>query len=167
MRIVVLDERTDLQGLRTRLLGDQAVSDSAFERLKSLNPHVNFKKIPAGTVLLIPDLPDLRKGESSSVAGDAFDVLRKQLLASVSAAGTRVRDGYDALLAQQKEVSAVVDSAAFKPALEADPGLKEQVEAGSQVFEQDREQAKAADETLKALQREAEAELTALAKLLA
>lgn len=126
---------------------------------------MNLEKIPAGTVLLIPDLPGLREGESSSVMGDAFDAVREGLLASVDAVGARVRGSYEALRAQQKEVSAVVKSAAFRRAL-ADPTLSEQVEAGTQVFKQDREEAKAADETLKALKEKAGAELAALAKLL-
>lgn len=167
MRMIIIDERTDLQGLRTRLVGDKAISENALDGLKNLNPHVNFKKIPAGTVLLIPDLPGMRRGVTSSVHGDVFDSLREQLLASLKATGVRVREGYDALLAEQKEVSAVVKAAPFKRALEADPELKEQLEAGMAVFKQDQEEAKAVAEELKALQSEAGAELAALAKLLA
>ena len=166
MRLIVVDERTDLEGLRKRLVGGKAVTEGALERLKSLNPHLNLEKIPAGSVLLVPDLPGLRKGETTSVAGDPFAALSETFLAAVDAAIARARDGAKALLSEQKEVSAVVKSAAFRRALEADPELREQVETAAQVFKQDQEEAKASGETLKALRQEAGAELAALAKLL-
>jgi len=166
MRTIVVNERTDLRGLRTRLLGERPLAEGALESLARLNPHVNLEQIPAGTVLVVPDLPGLRKEETSSVSGDAFASLREQLLASVDAVGGRVRGGYEELLAQQKEVTAVVRLAAFRRAVEADPDLKEQLETGTQVFKEDREKARAADETLSALKEEAVAELAALAELL-
>jgi hypothetical protein len=165
MRTIVIDEDTNLEGLRARLLGERPFAGTALERLKSLNPHVNFKKIPAGTVLLVPELPGLRKGETTSVTGD-FDTLREDLLGALDASRARVRSGFEALQAQEKEVGTAVRSAAFRRALELDPELQGQAEAGMQAFKQDRETAKTTAEELKALRQEAMTELTALGKLL-
>lgn len=166
MRIIVIKEGTNLQDL----LGDKAGSVSTLDKLKNLNPHVDFSvgfgNIGPGTVLLIPELPGLRIAESSSVTGEAFDALRDQVLASVDAASTRMRSGFDALLTEQKAVAVVLKSAGLRRALEADPKLKPQINAAAQVFKQDQQQAKAADATLKVLQKQATAELDQLAKML-
>jgi seryl-tRNA(Sec) selenium transferase len=87
------------------------------------------------------------------------------MLASVDAAASRVRGGYEALLTEQKEVAVVLKSAAVKRALETDPDLKLQIEAATQVFKQDQQRAKEAEQTLQTLQ-QAKDELGALAKLL-
>ena len=166
MRTIVLDKATSVEELRARLLGEKPFPDGALEKLKGLNPHLAFKRIPAGSVLLLPDLPGLRKDEGSSVTADPFDGLEETLLAAVDAAATRAREGARALLAEQKEVTSVIKSAAFRRAVEADPALGEQVEAAAQTFKQDQEDAKANAETLKALRQETAAELAALAKLL-
>jgi hypothetical protein len=167
MRTFVVEKGThSLKSLSTLLLGNKAGSASALDQLKNLNPHVDFKKIEPGTVLLIPDVPGLRGAAGASVTGDAFDELREQVLASVRAAGARVSSGYDARLNEQKEVAAVLKSGGLERALKADPELKPQIFAATQVFKQDQQQAKAADETLKALQQQATAELAQLAKTL-
>lgn len=166
MRMIVIDKKTDLRALSTRLLGEEAGRSSALDKLKDLNPHVDFKTIEPGTVLLIPDAPGFRDAESSSVTGDAFDALREQMLASVEAATSRLRGGFDALLTEQKEVAAVLKSAAVRRAIEADPDLKPQIEAATQVFKQDQQQARDVEKTLQTLQEQAAAELAALAALL-
>lgn len=90
MRVTVIDKK-NLQ-VFSKLLGDKIGSGSALERLKNLNPHVDFKKIEPGTVLLIPDAPGFRDAESFSVTGGAFDALREQMLASVDIAASRLRE---------------------------------------------------------------------------
>jgi hypothetical protein len=164
MQVIVID-KNNLQAF-TQLLGDKIDSGRALDQLKNLNPHVDFKKkIEPGAVLLIPDALGFREAESFSVTGHAFEALREQMLASVDAAASRVRGGYEALLTEQKEVAVVLKSAAVKRALEADPDLKLQIEAATQVFKQDQQRAKEAEQTLQTLQ-QAKDELGALAKLL-
>lgn len=163
MQVIVID-KNNLQAF-SRLLGDKIGSGSALDQLKNLNPHVDFKKIELGTVLLIPDTPAFHHAESLSVTGGAFDALREQMLASVDAAASRLRGGYEALVTEQKEVAVVLKSAAVKRALEADPDLKLQIEAATQVFKEDQQRAKEAEKTLQILQQTKD-ELDALAKLL-
>lgn len=164
MRVTFIDEK-NLQAF-TQLLGDKIGSGSALEQLKNLNPHVDFKKIEPGTVLLIPDALGFHDAESFSVTGHAFDALREQMLASVDAAASRLRGGYEALLTEQKEVAVVLKSAAVKRAIKADPDLEPQIEAATQVFKQDQQQARDAEKTMQTLQEQAAAELASLTQLL-
>ena len=166
MRMIVIDQASDLQALTTRLFGANGDPGGAVDKLTRLNPHVNFKKIVAGTVLLIPEDAGLQAGQTASVTGDAFAALREQMLASLDAASSRVRDGYDARLAEQKDVASVLSSAAMKRAIEIDTALKPQVDAAAQVFKDDQQQAKLANDTLKAFQQQAGAELDRIAKML-
>ena len=166
MRMIVIDEATDLQALTARLFGANGQADGAIDKLTQLNPHVDFRKIAAGTVLLVPEEVGLQAGQTVSVTGDAFAVLRDQILASLDAANSRVRDGYDTRLAEQKDVASVLNSAAIKRAIETDSELKPQVDAAQQIFKDDQQQAKLANDTLKAFQKQAGAELDRLAKML-
>ena len=166
MRMIVIQQATDLQALGTRLLGAKAGAGNGLEALKNLNPHVDFGRLGAGTVLLVPDLPGLRDGETTSIAGQAFVAFNEQVLSDVDDATVRVRAAHAARLADQKDLGALLKGAALRRAFDADPELKSQADAAAQVFKQDPADAKAADETLKALKDLAGIELVALGKLL-
>lgn len=169
MRMIVVDTKTSLKEVSASLVGEGASAKeakSSLENLERLNPHVDVKKIPPGTVLLLPDVPRAGETTSVSVQGAAFTALRDQLSASVEAARARVRAGYEAQAAQRDEVTAVLKLAAVKRAIDSDQDLKGQVDQSAEVFKQDQGQAKASDELLKSMQAEASAELDALAKLL-
>jgi hypothetical protein len=166
MRTVLVDEASDLEGLKTRLVGSRTLSAANLEKIKRLNPHVDLERIPAGTVLLIPELPGLRARVSSPTAGDALTSLADSLLAAVDAARERVTRGFADLEAEGHEVTAAMRSPAFRRALDADPELRAQVEAAAEVSRRDRERASAVEEILGALKDEAHGELDAVAKLL-
>lgn len=166
MRMIVIKQGTDLATLSARLLAGGTGNEGALQSLQRLNPHVDFRAIEAGTVLLVPDLPGLRAGESTSISGEAFAAFQQQVSGAVEAAVARVRSGYEALAAQRQDVTAVLKSAAVRRVIEADPDLKSQLDAATQVFKQDQQRAKDAETTLQALQ-QAKDEMQALAKLLA
>ena len=170
MRMIVIEQAIDLQALTTRLLGAKAGvgagAGASLDTLKHMNPHVDFERLGAGTVLLVPDLPGLRDGQTGSIAGQAFDTFSQQVLAGLDEAATRVQAGHAARLTDQKELVALFKGAALKRAFESDPELKAQADAYAQVFKQDPADAKAADETLKALKDGVGAELAVLTKLL-
>lgn len=166
MRMIVVKVRTSLKELSVSLLGDAAGSTRAVENLQQLNPHVDFKKIEPGTILLVPETSGAPAGDTVPVGGEAFGAMRDELTAAVTAASARVRTGYDALAGQRADVTAALKLAAVRKAIEADPDLKAQVDASADVFKQDQAASKAADAELKAMQAEASAELDVLAKLL-
>jgi hypothetical protein len=164
MRMIVIKQGTDLQALGARLLG--AAREGALQSLQRLNPHVDFKRIEPGTVVLVPEQPGLREGESASVGGEAFGAFSEQARAALEATATRVRSGHEARLAQQKDVAAVLKSPALKRLLEADPDLKKELDAALQVFKDDQQAAKESEKLLKTLQDESAVELAALGKLI-
>lgn len=164
MRVKVINSRADLQAIGTRLGAERAAR--TLEEIERLNPHIDFRKIERGTVLLVPDLAAEGDDEERSVQGDAFTELRSQVTAALTASGARVRRGHEALADEAKEVAAAFKSAPLKRAMEADPELKAQVDAATAAFKEDAAAAKTADQTLKALQEEVGKELESLAKLL-
>ena len=156
MRVLVINSRSDVQQLRSR------------PDIEKLNPHVDFKKLETGTVLLIPDPPAAAgaAAEGLSIQGQAFEDLRVEVSKALEASGARVRRGYEALSEEAKELNATLKLAAVKRAVDADPELKQQVDAAAAVFKQDAADAKTADQTLRAIQQQATDELSALSKLL-
>lgn len=168
MRMIVIKQGTDAQALGSLLLGNAAGKQALLQRVEQLNPHVaDFERIEAGTVLLIPDVPGLKAGESASVGGQAFDALRAQVGASVEAMGTQVRKGYATMATERADVTAVLRNPALRRVLDSDPDLKPQLEAAAQVFKKDQQNAKDSETMLKTLQQGALAELDVLARLLA
>ena len=163
MRVTVINSNTLAAFSQWR---EKIGPGSVLEQLKNLNPHVDFTNIVAGTVLLMPETPDFNDAASASLAGDAFDPLREQMLASVEVATSRVREGYAALLTEHKEVAVVLKSAALKRALESDPDLKPQIEAANQVLKRDQQAAKDAEKNMQTLQEQAAAELASLMQML-
>ena len=166
MRMIVIKQSTDFKSLGTLLLGPNAGSSKTLEVIKQLNPHVDFNRITAGSVLLIPDAPDLKAGETVSVSGETFGAFTQQAMAGFDAAATRVSAAHSKRLTDQKEFSGLLKLAAIKRALESDPELKNQFDAASEVFKQDQVQAKVAEESLKLIKEGMGAEFAALAKLL-
>ena len=167
MRMIVIKQRTDLQALGAQLLGAGAAREGALQSLQRLNPHVDFKqRIEPGTVVLVPEQPGLREGESASVGGEAFESFSEQVRAALEATASRVRSGHEARLAQQKDVVAVLKSPALKKMLESDPDLKKDLDAALQVIKDDQQAAKESEKLLKTLQDQSAAELASLTQLL-
>jgi hypothetical protein len=164
VRIIVIDEK-NLPAI-SRLLGAKANSPQ-LEGLLELNPHVDFKKLVLETVLLLPDTVELDGAVSASMADGAFDALRTQMLSTVDAVESRLTQGYEALLAEEKAVAGALKSTAMKAALKVVPELERQIEAAAQVFRDDQQQFQAVQRTMRNLKELATAELDSLVKMLA
>ena len=165
MRMIIVKQPTDLQALSERLLGKGSVSKVVLQSLERLNPHVDFGKIEAGTVLLVPDVPGLRKGESAPVSAEAFEEFQQQIMEGLDAAVARVNRGYETLGSQRKELSAILKPVAVKRILEGDADLMRQLDEATEVSKSDQQRAKEAEKTLQVL-RHAKMELALLAKRL-
>lgn len=167
MRMIMTKDSISLETLSTMLLGGNAGNAARLEELKKLNPHVDFKKIAPGSVLLVPDSPDFKSGEAKSVSGEAFSALQDQLTASVALAIGQAGQNHTTRLAEWRDVNAALKSPAVKRRIEADPELQPQLEEAAKLFKQDQEAAKAAESMLKTLKEDVAVELAALAKILA
>jgi vacuolar-type H+-ATPase subunit I/STV1 len=170
LRTFVVSKSTTLKSLTASLAGEGAGAGeeapaARLATLQRLNPHVvDLDRIPAGTVLIVPDVPKAR-AESSSVAGPGFSEFAEQVRQAVAATSQRVGASYAALAEQQKEVAAALKSAAVKRQVDADADLQKQAKDAEAVFKADQQAAKAAQQTLEALHKEVEEELAALAKM--
>jgi len=163
-KIIVGKKDRDLKAIAKRVLGDP--SGGGLQALKQLNPHLEGDSVAADMLLLVPELPGLRAGESTSIGGEAFDAFAGQVLAALDGTAERVRAAHAARRVEQKELGALLDSAPLKRAFEADPELRAQAAAAAQVFKLDQAQSKEAEETIAALKAMVGTELASLAKLL-
>lgn len=165
MRLIVL-KADSAQTLNTRLSGTPAGDpSSSLERLKLLNPHVDFGRLSAGTVLFLPDAPDIEAADSRTLDGGAFEAFASDLENGVQAAAARTRAGYERLSADRSEVGAVLKTAALKRLVESDGALKAQLDEVNAQFAKDQRDAQDAVKQLEAMQKEAAAEMAALGKL--
>ena len=166
MRMIVINQNTDLKALGARLFGIDSARESALAGLQRLNPHVNFDRMEPGTVILVPEQAGLRDGESVSVSGTAFEAFAVQARSAVEGIAAHVRSGHENRLAQQKDFAALLKSPALKRLFESDPDLKKEFDAAQQTFKDDQQAAKESDSLLKALQEQSALELAGLGKLL-
>ena len=166
MRTILIKQAMDLQQVGAKLVAKSANADTAMNALKTLNPHVDFKKIAAGTVLLVPDSPGFKTAESDSVEGDAFDDLAKQLETGVNDASNAAQQGWTDLLAEEKDLTAAFKLVTAAKRTDVDPAIKALIDAATQQFKTDQTNAKPASDSLKAMQSEVETELAELGKLL-
>lgn len=168
MRMFVIKEETDLAGLSAKLLRarlPETSADAAIDRLKALNPHVDFTRLAAGTVLLVPDTPELKKGASTSLGGETFEAFVKEVDTGLRSSSARVKQGFERLSVDRTSVSDVLKTAAVKRLVESDPALKKQLESADAQFKEDERKERAAQELLKTTQKQAIEELTGLARL--
>jgi hypothetical protein len=168
MRVFVIKEETDLAGLRAKLLRariDESSASAATDRLKALNPHVDFTRLAPGTVLLVPDAAELKQGASTSLGGVTFEAFVKDADTGFSNSSARIKQGFERLSAERTAVAAVLKTAAVKRLIESDPVLRKQIEAVDAQFKDGEKKMLAAQKLMETTQKQALEELTGLARL--
>jgi hypothetical protein len=170
MRIMlVTDQEKDLTALKSRLLSGRlgdARAASAMRALEDLNPHVDFRKLAAGTVLLVPDSPDFKRSASDSAAGDVVNDLQQLVRSGLEAAAAKLEEGNKERAAERAELTTVLARPAVKRALEADPEIKARLGEVAKRFKEEQRQAIEAERALEAATKGAMAELASLTRML-
>lgn len=174
MRIFVITQTSDLQGLSARLLNKPAlgkrekheISQATLDQVKLLNPHVDFQHIDVGTVLLLPDTPDLKDTDSQSPVDKAFEDFVAHTSEGFKAVAQRMSTSADALTSDQAAVNSVLKIAAVQRQIESDPLLKKQLEEARGEFNDEQKKMKAAALQLEAMQKDISAELAVLRGML-
>ncbi len=168
MRVILIKQASDLQALTTRLVGKKPGSSATLDRVKALNPHVDFNRIEAGTVLLLPDASDIKADDkdSRSLAGDAFDDIVRHAEEGLKATAGRVRKAADELAADRAAIAAVIKTAAVKRLIESDPLLKKQLEDAGEASTAAQKNVQEAAKQVQAMQKMVDEELAALRQLL-
>ena len=169
-RTFVISKTTTLKALTAQLSTDAAAGDNdapavTQATLQRLNPHISdLARIPAGTVVFVPDTPNVRAA-TSSVGGQGFQEFAEQARQASASTTQRVSASYSALAEQQKEVATALKSAAVRKQVEADADLQKLVADSDAVFKADQQNAKATQQTLESIQKGVADELAVLAKM--
>jgi hypothetical protein len=169
MHIHVIEQDADLKALRSRLLNGRLSderADWALRALQDLNPHVDFKRLAVGDVLLVPDSPGFKTSASKSAADDVVDDLEQLVRRGLDAAAARFKAGNEARAAERADVTMVLKSRALVRVLEADPELKAPLVEVAKGFKEEQRQAIEDERTLEAASKNAMAELASLTRLL-
>jgi hypothetical protein len=171
MRVIVIKQATDLANLRTMLFNGAngatpAAADASIERLQALNPHVDFQRIAAKTVLLLPDDPVMAASGSRTIADDAFAEFSANLGAGFKVAAERARVGAEALAAERAAVTEAMKNPVVARQIEADPLLREQLAHAGEASAAEQKAAQAAIKQVDAMRKMATEELRALRELL-
>jgi hypothetical protein len=167
MRIFVIKQATDLQGVGTQLLRRTASEGGAgaLERLQALNPHVDFRKLAAGTVLLVPDSPEIKPSASRTLSEDPVEALVEELSRGLKEQATRVKATIKSQEDDRSAVAAAVKTAAAKRILESDPQLRDQLKAALQQSSDDRKHAEQTQNQITEMEKLAVGELARLQKI--
>jgi hypothetical protein len=166
MRILVTNsQQTSTLALKQTLLKADT-SGAAFAKLQRLNPHVDFERIPPGTVLLLPEEAGIEPEAGFAASGDAFESLSADLGRALDATSKQIKDRLAQNQADTKVLTAALKVKGIATQIAADPGLTAQVKAAAtrsaDVAKKGAADQKALDET----RRELAVDLAALRKLL-
>jgi len=169
MRVFIVRKGSDLQAVGAELLRsdatDPAREEVAIDRIRELNPHVDFQRLESGTVLLLPETAELRAGAGESVGGEAFDGFVGEVHVGLENSGDRIKQGYARIADDRKAVSAALRSAAMKRVVEGDPTLKAQLESADAALREEVRRGTEAQEALAKAQAAALQELADLKRL--
>jgi hypothetical protein len=163
----VIKQATDLQGVSTQLLRRTAGEGGAgaLERLQALNPHVDFRRLAAGTVLLVPDSPEIKPSASRTLGGDPVDALVEDLSRGLKDQATRVRAMFKSQEDDRAAVAAALKTAAARRIVDSDPLLRDQLKAALQQSSDERKRAEQTVAQVTGIQELAARELARLQKL--
>jgi hypothetical protein len=167
MRIFIAKTNTSLQELTGSLLRKPADAGGALDRVMALNPHVeDFQKLSAGTVLILPDGPELKAGAGTTVGGEGLDDMAADLTRGIKAVGSRAGNRLDDLKADRSAVVAALKTVGAKRIVDSDPALAKRLEAAEAQFKVEQKLATETQAQLAGLQKTALAEFARLQKML-
>jgi hypothetical protein len=172
MRIFVTQgNQTTLQGLQGKLLSpvstaNPALAAAAMDKLKRLNPHLDFDRIPQGAVILLPEDPSLDASAGFAASGDAFTNLSADLTRALDTSSAQIKTRLAENATAQKTLVATLKVAAVARQIADDPELKLLVtsaaERTTEVTKKGNDDLKALDDARQLLA----ADLAALGRLL-
>jgi hypothetical protein len=167
MRLMIIKQPTDLKAFTSQISTSRAGVDRAsiVARLKALNPHLDFARLEAGSVVLLPDLPEIKPASGNSLGGDAFSLLTADLDAGFNAAAKRLRAAAEIRATERSAVESALDDPAVQEALHSDAQLQRQLESGKAQFAADHDHEQAAIDALAAARKAAAQDLKALRQL--
>src|SRR5262249_22363349 len=168
MRVVKIEEKADSESLSALLLKanlSTIQSEKALAALQALNPHVDLTKVPAGTVLLVPDMPSFKVSVSDPVLGNALGEFEQVVRTALEQTAANLKASTAARAAERADIVAVLKGAPLRRIIESDSALKQQVRNATKAL-QEEQQADQAEETLARASKAALAKIAQLRKRL-
>jgi len=172
MAVLVVGSEKNFAGLRARVVTG-TVSSAAAKRIaeafRRANPAVDFDKLRPGTILTVPDLPEL-----SARAGLTLDDGIDQAADAVLANATEILDGLvetanrlrKEAAAERRQVAKAMDQGEVREAADRIPGLREDLEAARNALEEEEAGDKERAAALKKARAQWAEELSAFRELL-
>lgn len=167
-RTVIVKTDTTLRAfgptlLDARFRGEQV--EVALDRLKALNPHADPERIPAGTILFVPDTPAFKTSASTSPQAAPLEEFRTMLTTALADAAGRLKTANAARAAERTDLTTVLRSAAFKRATGEDREVLQQANDAQKALGAEETEDKQAEESLAVMSKAALAALAQLAKV--
>ena len=167
MRILITEKSMDLPALAASLARNARTANAALERVKALNPQIaDAQTLAAGTVLILPDAPELNPGAGEPAGVESLADLGSRLRAGLRDLSARARQVDEQRAADHAAVRDAVKSAAAKRLIEGDPQLQQQLAAAEAQFKADQKLAAGMGAKMAAAAKLAEAEFAKLQNLL-
>ena len=151
MRTFTVTRDMDLATLGRELLGralDARRTAAALQQLRALNPHVDLDRLPAGTVLLVPEGPDFEPAATNAVHGGPLDDLEQLVQRALQGAAEAMRDGNLRRAAGRAEVSRALDANEVRRILDGDAELQARATKTMAVMRDDERLDRQAEEIL-------------------
>ena len=167
MRIFITKTDTDLAALSSTLLRKPADAGATLDRVRALNPQVeDFQKLAAGTVLILPDTPEIKAGAGTAPGADNLSDLASDLGSGLKAVNSRFASRVDDIKADRAAVTTALKTAAVKRLVDGDPALSKQLTAADAEFKREQKRVAESEAQLAQVQKVALAEFARLQKLL-
>jgi hypothetical protein len=136
MRLFVVNNETSVSAVTERVAGISAAASEA-ERLRvtrlqdeirRVNPRIDFDRLAAGDVIVIPDSPDVAADAGEKPLGSFFDLSAEQATENLKQLERRVREGASRTGADRAALTKLLGSAEVKRALGNQEALIRDVE---------------------------------------
>ncbi len=163
MRIFVVKTDTDLKSL----LG--STPTARLELLQRFNPHLDFKRLTPGAVVVVPEEArdiEFPSGDPKSIGVEAMESFIGFAKDALAASGKRVQQVAERAKAEEAALGTALKSKSVQAAFEKDAELKAQAEEVVKRAKEDSRDSAADVKNFDAMFKAAQAELAALAKRL-
>jgi hypothetical protein len=174
MKLFVLQKKTSgLQALGASLLtrsdagaaSARPLTQGTLERIRTLNPHVDFQQLDAGTVLVLPDSPEVDGTDSQILTDTAFADFAIHVNEGLRVVSQRARDAAEVQNADRTAVATLLKTAVVRRQIESDALLIKQLDLAQEESANALKQAQEDIRQLEKMQKDMSTELKAIGKI--
>lgn len=134
MHAAFFDKAEKIDDVMARIVNRRSADPTAtLERIKALNPHVDFKRLKAGTVLILPDDPDIKTSGKGveSFGARALNELGSAMAVGFDEAAGRVRKAAADANSDRGAIAESLKSKLVRREIESDAALRKQLDSAA------------------------------------